>query len=210
MVSSHIPPPDELGSTYMRDLVDGVRRGDEAASNELLRRAGARLEALAQLMLRRYPSVGRYEESCDVLQGASLRLLRALEKVQPQSMREFFALAAEQIRRELIDLARHHLSRQGWAANHESNGDCTDISLGALGNRCEPIDPGEPPEDLEMWAAFHLAVGGLPTEEREVFNLRYYHGWKTQEIADLLQVETRTVRRKWRHACLQLNALLRR
>ena len=46
MVPSNFAPLDDLASTYMRHLVDRVRRGDGAASNELLHRAGARLEEL--------------------------------------------------------------------------------------------------------------------------------------------------------------------
>jgi RNA polymerase sigma factor (sigma-70 family) len=193
----------------MRDLVDRVRRGDGTASNELMRRAGARLEGLAQLMIRQFPSVGRFEETGDVLQGASMRLLRALKEVRPECTREFFGLAAEQIRRELIDLARYHLCRNAWACKPDSNDDSLDTSLDVLGVCGDPIAPVDPPEELEQWAAFHLAVGGLPAEQREVFNLHYYHGWKEKDIADLLQVETRTVRRKWKDACQKLNALLR-
>jgi RNA polymerase sigma-70 factor (ECF subfamily) len=209
MVPSNFAPLDDLDSTYMRHLVDRVRRGDGAASNELLHRAGARLEELARIMLRQFPAVGRYEETGDVLQGASMRLLRALGEVRPVNTRAFFGLAAEQIRRELIDLARHHFGRQGWAANHESNAPSPDSSAAVLGLCREPLDADELPEELEEWAAFHVAVVGLPVDEREVFNLRYYHGWKEKDIAELLQMENRTVRRKWRHACLHLNALLR-
>jgi RNA polymerase sigma-70 factor (ECF subfamily) len=209
MTSSPVFPPDDLGSTYMRDLVDRVRLGDGSASNELLSRARARLEGLAQHMLGRYPTVNRFEEAADVVQGASLRLLRALEQVRPQCMREFYGLAAEQIRRELIDLARSLCGKQGWAANLESNGECADSSVAVVGIRTEPIDEAESLDELELWTAFHVAVARLPAEEREVFNLRYYHGWKEQNIADLLKMEIRTVRRKWRHACLQLNAVMR-
>ena len=114
------------------------------------------------------------------------------------------------LRRELIDLARHHFGRKGWAANLDSNALATESSVAVLGICREPVAPADPPpEELEVWAAFHMAVGRLPAEEREVFNLRYYHGWKECDIAELLQIDDRTVRRKWRHACLQLNALLR-
>jgi len=73
-------------------------------------------------MLRNYPGVGRWVEASDVLQGSLLRLLRALESVQPESTRAFFGLAAEQKRRELLDLARHFYGPQGLGANHASVG----------------------------------------------------------------------------------------
>ena len=65
------------------------------------------------------------------------------------------------------------------------------------------------PSSSARWASFHEGWEKLPAEEREVMALRYYHGWKEKDIAELLQMEDRTVRRKWRHACLHLNALLR-
>ena len=66
-------------------------------------RACARLRQLTCAMLKDYPRLKRWEETDDVFQNASLRLYRALGKVRPASVREFFRLAAVQIRRELID-----------------------------------------------------------------------------------------------------------
>ena len=44
---------------------------------------------------------------------------------------------------------------------------------------------------------------------REVFGLTFYHGWTQAEIAMLLAVSERQVRRLWRQACLRLHELLR-
>ena len=41
--------------------------------------------------------------------------------------------------------------------------------------------------EIERWHEFHEAVNALPVEEREVFNLRFYQGWKEKEIAGLLR-----------------------
>jgi len=85
----------------------------------------------------RYPSVGRWVEVEDVLQGSLMRLLRALESVQPTSTRAFFGLAAEQMRRELLDLGRHFHGPHGIGANHASVQD----DSGASRPRFEPLDP---------------------------------------------------------------------
>ena len=53
------------------------------------------------------------EQTDDVLQNAVVRLLRALEEVRPPSVRAFFGLAATQMRRELLDLARRYQGRGG-------------------------------------------------------------------------------------------------
>jgi RNA polymerase sigma-70 factor (ECF subfamily) len=206
MVASN-SPSDEVPSTFLRDVVERFQRGDEAASEELLARIGTRLEMLAGRMLRRFPQVRRFEQTGDVVQGATLRLLRALREVRPATCREFFALAAEQVRRELIDLSRHYSGPHGWGTHHDSNVDLVESS-GRQALALEPAAPHETPEDLERWTAFHEAVASLPAEEREVFGLTFYHGWEQKEIGELLAMDERTVRRKWRHACQHLNRLL--
>jgi RNA polymerase sigma factor (sigma-70 family) len=62
--------------------------------------------------------------------------------------------------------------------------------------------------DLEAWCQFHEAVDKLPAAEREVIGLAFYHGWKQTDIAALLQVTERTVRRNWQSACLRLRELI--
>jgi predicted transcriptional regulator len=45
-------------------------------------------------------SVRRWADTADVLQNAQMRLLRALQEVHPQSMHDFYGLAAGLIQRE--------------------------------------------------------------------------------------------------------------
>jgi RNA polymerase sigma factor (sigma-70 family) len=178
--------------------LDRMRGGDRAAFEELLTRIDGRLRRLARAMLRRFPGVKRWEDTGDVVQNASLRLLRALREERPASVRAFFGLAALQLRRELLDLARHYQGPHGLGANHASN-----AGEGTAARGPEPAAPDDP-EELARWAEFHEAVGGLPPREREVVGLRFYHGWKEKEIAALLGVDERTVRRDWRAACGRL------
>jgi hypothetical protein len=51
---------------------------------------------------------------------------------------------------------------------------------------------------------------GSPMEEREVFDLLWYHALTQAEAAELLQVTDRTVKRRWRSARLRLHRALRR
>ena len=193
-----------LNTTQLHDWVGRMRAGDRAARDELLRAVGDRLERLARKMLGRFPNVRRWAETGDVLQGALVRLLRTLEKLEPTSTRAFFGLAAEHIRRELLDLARHYDGPLGIGANHASA-----VRNGAEAAPApEPADRAEPAEDLERWARFHEGVAQLPAEEREVVGLVFYHGWTQAEVAALFQVSERTVRRWWQSALLRLSGLL--
>jgi len=145
-------------------------------------------------MLRRFPSVRRWEQSDDVLQNALLRLLRALQQVEPASVRDFFSLAAEQVRRELLDLARHYGGPHGAGAHHDSD---------PKGVR-EALDQADEPMELERWVAFHEQVSQLPAEEREVVGLVFYHRWTHAQVAELLGMSARTARRQWRRALARL------
>jgi RNA polymerase sigma-70 factor (ECF subfamily) len=105
---------EETYSTMRIQLrLDRLRAGDASARDELLTMACERLRRLARKMLRGYPGVRRWEQTDDVLQNAAVRLCRALEAVHPASVRDFINLAAVQVRRELIDLARHYDGPEG-------------------------------------------------------------------------------------------------
>src|SRR5262245_41118131 len=105
-------------TTRLKSLIDRLKSGDAKAKDELVSCACDRLLRLTRKMLKSKPSVARWEQTDDVFQNASIRLCRALNDATPESVEHFFNLAALHIRRELIDLARHHLGPQGAAAHH--------------------------------------------------------------------------------------------
>jgi RNA polymerase sigma-70 factor (ECF subfamily) len=176
-------------------LVARVRAAQPGAAGELLNHTCERLRGLAGRMLGRYPVVGRWEETDDVLQNALLRLSRALRDVPPQSARHFYNLAALQIRRELLDLAAKHAGPHADATHHLSHRD----------EKVLTAAPAAEPADLEEWAALHQAVGELPEEEREVFNLLWYDGLDQERAAEVLGVSLRTLKRRWQAARLALS-----
>jgi RNA polymerase sigma factor (sigma-70 family) len=169
-----------LRTTELPDLLARLRRGDRSAADELLRLCRERLEAMARVMLRRFPGVAAREQTGDVVQEASLSLLAALQSLDVRDTRSFYALAAEHISRRLLDLARKHRRRD------------------------TPPTADDPDADLDLWAELHEAAGRLPAEPREVFGLRFYHGWTFAEIAALLGVSVATARRRWLEAEAEL------
>jgi RNA polymerase sigma-70 factor (ECF subfamily) len=195
------PTPD---TAQLHAWLDRMRAGDLAARDELLRRVCDRLRCLAAKMLRRFPGVARWAQTDDVLQNSLMRLLRALETVRPATMREFIGLVAEQMRRELLDMARHFYGPLGLGANHNSHRHPSE----ARGVSPELADRADDAEDLERWSAFHEQVASLPTEEREVMGLIFYHGWAQADAAALLGVTIRTVQRRWHAALLRLQQVL--
>jgi RNA polymerase sigma-70 factor (ECF subfamily) len=183
----------DLHTTELRHLLDRSQKGDPAALEELLRRAGARMERLARAMLRSFPTVRQREQTGDVVQEAMLSLLAALRRLSFSSTREFYGLAAEHIRRRLLDFKRRH------GHPHRNHQPLPEAHGQAGANLA-----GDDSDDLDRWEALHEAVANLPADQREVFSLRLYHGWSNEEIADLLQVSTRTIMRLWLRAQIAL------
>jgi RNA polymerase sigma factor (sigma-70 family) len=193
-------------STVIQDWLDRLRAGDESARAALLECAGDRLVRLAHKMLKGFPGVRRWEQTDDVLQNSILRLHRALESTSPQSVRSFFNLAAVQIRRELIDLARHYDGPRGMGAHHETqvpaDGSHVPSPMGAVA--ADADDPAR----LNAWTEFHRQVERLPDEEREVFDLLWYQGLTQGEAAEILVVSEKTVNRRWMAARMRLGTIL--
>jgi RNA polymerase sigma-70 factor (ECF subfamily) len=191
-------------STQIQACIDRLRSGDVLAREELLTTALDRLTRLTRKMLRDFPGVHRWEQTDDVLQNAALRLSRALREVQPPTVADFFRLAAVQIRRELIDLARRCAGPEGLGAHHASiaGAGTGRESLAAAGPN--PADTTRDPDRLAAWTDFHRQVESLPAEEREAFDLLFYQGLSQAEAATVLDVSERTIKRRWQAARLLL------
>src|SRR6266478_4316912 len=117
------------------DLLERHRAGDASARDGLIRLAQLRFMALARAMLRRYPHLRRWEQTDDLLNAALARLHRSLTEVRPETVRHFDNLAATQIRRELIDLARRYHGPEGTGANHHTDGTDPNVRLAQVSDR---------------------------------------------------------------------------
>ncbi len=194
-------------SEHLQHCLDRLRGGDRAAGRELLEHTCDRLSQLAHVMLKGYARLRRWEETADVVQNALVRLCRALETVTPTTLRDYYRLAALQIRRELLDLVRHYYGPQGAGGHHQSNADGSP-SGDAAPPAYERCDATQDPSRLAAWADFHRQAAALPEDEREVFDLLWYQGLGHTEAAAVLGVAARTVKRRWQSACLKLHDAL--
>jgi RNA polymerase sigma-70 factor (ECF subfamily) len=193
-------------STLLQGHLDRLRGGDLSAREPLLAHAYANLQRLATRMLGRFPGVQRWEGSDDVSNNAALRLWKALEEVRPESVRHFYRLAALQLRRELLDLARRYSGPGGLGATHESVASATESSPQAV---ADPADHSHHnPAQLALWTDFHRQVDLLPEEEREAFDLLFYQDLPHAEAAQLLGVSGATLRRRWLAARMRLQDAL--
>jgi DNA-directed RNA polymerase specialized sigma24 family protein len=101
-------------TALVQSALDRFNAGDPQARNDLFARAAQRLQRIARRMLHgSFERVAALEQTGDVTQEASLRLLKALADVKIVTPPEFFRLSSAVMRRVLIDLARHHYGPEG-------------------------------------------------------------------------------------------------
>ena len=156
-----------------------------------------------------YPGVARWEQGATTSpQNALIRLdrgsaLRAVFRPADGPRLLSAAWAAAQVRRELIDLARHYKGPRGLGAHHATRvgrGDSADGAAIAAAAPETTYDPGR----LAAWAEFHAAVARLGEADRELFDLLWYQGLTQAEAAALLGASERTVNSRWLAARVRL------
>jgi RNA polymerase sigma factor (sigma-70 family) len=194
---------NEGQKTMISPALERLAAGDAAAREEVFAWAAERMRGIAHRMLRTFPAVNRWEQTDDVVQNAALRLWRALNEITPANSRALVGLAATQVRRELLDLAKKFRGPESYAANHETNYQRHDGEL-----RAKVDDVPEPADSLERWIRLHTAAGELPEQESMVFHLRWYMGLKQEEIAAVTGWSVRTVKRRWEAAKQALKAAM--
>jgi RNA polymerase sigma-70 factor (ECF subfamily) len=155
------------------------------------------LRHVSRNMLAGFPDVQRWDQTDDIFQQAALRLHRALQQTTPESRRHLENLAALQVRRTLIELGRSYatrvsMNRRRWTPEPGRSGRCRIDEYPASGES----DPAR----LIEWVELHEQIELLPADEQEVFQLIWYRELPKSEVARILNVDLRTVQRRWRAA----------
>jgi RNA polymerase sigma factor (sigma-70 family) len=178
---------DEQTTAVVQRYLDELG-GDSPAEpivRALLGRAVRRLHLLcATLLYRSYPRLTQPPlnvEADELLGAVAERLLKALREARPRTVRQLFALANQHMRWELNDLARR-LNNQPAAV------DLNEELVAAPASSASGLTS----DGLRMLQA----IGALPEDEREAFDLVRIQGITQVEAAELLGVSVVTVKRR--------------
>jgi RNA polymerase sigma factor (sigma-70 family) len=185
--------------------VQRLKEGDAEAREQLLQLASDRLLHLTRRIKKDFARIARWEETDDIFQQAVLRLYTAMESVELQSATHFLRLAAQQIRRQLIDLSRSYYGPQGAARHHASQAGFGDDNESPGRHAFEAAEVSQDPQKMQEWSEFHQLIEDLNDDERAVVDLLWYHGMSQEDAAALLEVSLKTVKRRWRSARLSLH-----
>ena len=166
--------------------MEAAQRGDPKAADQLLPLVYEELRKLAASKMAN-EAAGNTLQPTALVHEAWLRLV-GNDNPQFAGRAQFFAAAAEAMRRILIDRAR---SKR--AIRH--GGGQVKIDL-------ESIDPPTPDADDQL-LAINDALEKLAAKdpvEAELVKLRYFVGLTVEEAATLLDISPRTARNYWTHA----------
>jgi RNA polymerase sigma factor (TIGR02999 family) len=167
-------------------LLDGIQEGDSKAADELLPLVYAELRQLAMCKMAQ-------EKQGNTLQPTALvheAWLRLVGDANPKynGRVHFFAVAAEAMRRILIDNARRKRALRHGGDQRRVDLDGVDIAA-----------PGDEDELLAVNEALdQLALKNK--QEAELVKLRYFVGLTLEETAEVLGISARTADNYWAHA----------
>lgn len=184
-----LPPDDPSGADAASDLTQLLlawRRDDPASSEQLLRAIYDELHRQAARAMRR-------EEPAHTLQATALvneAYLRLIDqrRVQWRNRAHFFGIAAQLMRRILVDHARARQAAKrggGERALSLSKADMAGIDV-----HDDAVDVLALHEALERLSA-------MDAEQARLVELRYFSGLSIEETAEALGVSPATVKREW-------------
>jgi RNA polymerase sigma-70 factor (ECF subfamily) len=171
------PNPNEI-SGLLRAWSDG----DQSALKALTTIVYEELRRLARHYMRQeHP--GHTLQTTALVNEAYIRLVD-YKRMQWQDRAHFFAVAAQVMRRILVDHARSHNIKRGAGVPHVALDDVAVVS-------------GDRTGDLVALDDALNALARLDPRKVEIIEMRFFGGLSVEETAEVLKVSPATVRRDW-------------
>lgn len=184
--------PSEAGD--ITRLLGELVKGDRTIQQQLLQLVHGELHRMA----RRYMRAERADHTLQPTALVNEVYLRLVAQGMPSlsNRSHFFALAAQAMRRILVDYARATRSQK-------RGGDLQQVDLDGVTMFTE--------EDAEEMIALDRALSRLEKldqRQSRIVELRFFMGLPEEEVAEALEISVRTVKRDWRIAKAWLHAEL--
>ena len=164
-------------------LLEAARDGEGTALDRLLPIVYDELRRIADLELRR-EAPGHTLRATGLVHEAYMKLVGSTA-LEVNDRAHFFSVASRAMRQVLVDHARRRKSAKrggGWAR--------TTLNEGA----------GARDFDTDELLALNEAMEQLDPRQRQIVDLQFFAGLEGAEIAELLGMSERTVRRDWAKA----------
>jgi RNA polymerase sigma factor (TIGR02999 family) len=173
-------PTPETGLT---SLVDGARRGDEAALAALMPVVYDELRRLAASYLRR-ERPGQTLQATALVHDLYLRLVKD-EQLSWQNRAHFFGIAARSMRHILVERARTRS-----AAKRGGSRVRVTLDAGLVASESRSVD-------LEALDEALIRLAALDSGLAHLVDVRFFGGLSIEEAAEALGISPATVKRRW-------------
>jgi RNA polymerase sigma-70 factor, ECF subfamily len=177
-------------------LLMAWRQGDEEALGHLTPLVYDELHRLAERYMRG-ERAGHSLQTTALVNEAYIKLVDS-SRVRWQNRAHFFAIAAQLMRRILVDFARRRRYQK-------RGGDCQKVTLAEGFDVATNVN-----NDLVAVDQALQQLAQLDARQAQVVELRFFGGLSLEETAEALNVSTDTVGRDWRAAKAWLTRELRR
>jgi RNA polymerase sigma factor (TIGR02999 family) len=167
-------------------LLKAWSAGDHAALDQLSKCVYEELRLMARRHMKNERQ-GNSLQTTALVHEVYLRLVD-VTKVEWQQRAQFFAMAAQMMRRILVDAARARASHKRGAEAVRVNFDETAV-----------VSP-EPDRAMVALDDALAAFEQVAPRQAKVVELRYFGGLQEEEIVEVLKISPRTVRRDWEFA----------
>jgi RNA polymerase sigma factor (TIGR02999 family) len=173
----------DASSAEITNLLKAWSGGDPAALERLAEQVYPELRRMARRYMKN-ERLGNTLQATALVHEVYLRLVD-VTKVEWQERAQFFAMAAQMMRRILVTAARARGSQKRGGVAPKVNIDETAV-----------LSPGPDRSILAVDEAL-TAFSRLAPRQAKVVELRYFGGLTEEEIVAALDISPRTVRRDW-------------
>ena len=179
--SSEAPSPD------VTELLRGWSAGDRSAGEQLIAAVYTELHRQAGRAMRREGDDHTLQTTA-LVHEAYIRLVDQ-RRVEWRNRAHFFGVAAQLMRRILVDHARRrHAGKRGSGQRHVSLDDVEVAPEGSTG-----------PGGLDVLALDELLerLTAMDEGQARIVELRYFGGLSIEETAEVMEVSPATIKREW-------------
>lgn len=171
------------GGERLTELLQAWSKGDSTARDRLMPIVYRELRRRAAAMLRRERRIGSLQPTA-LVHEAYLRLIEQ-NRADWRNQAQFYAVAAEIMRRLLVDRARAH-------AASKRSGQWSRMTLAPDVARADALDI----DVLDLDAAL-TRLAEIDPRKSEIAQLRFFAGLSLHETSKLLELSPATVERDW-------------
>ncbi|VAW03025.1 Gll4071 protein [hydrothermal vent metagenome] len=164
-----------------KSLLDAWRAGDISARDQLFDRLYMELRRISMSLLRREGGVSL--STGDLVNEAVMRLIQ-LEEINWQDKAHFLALSSRMMRRVLIDHAR---KKNADKRHHQKVTLVTNI-----------MDGMKETYDIHQLEDALKSLQKIDETRAKIVEMRYFGGLSLEEVAEVMNISTSSVKRSWR------------